>query len=155
MAPRSTNGGAAEGLGADDSTELALAHLVVHLGETWPGPVVSLALRASETVDAGASVGPDAAPPVLAAVLTHRLSTVVACVALGAGARVLCTAASIHTPDVTGLNSSSGSTAGRELASRTGTHVWSGAEAIATRIPADWNNTLVPSRQRLPAWTAV
>lgn len=40
VAPRSTNGGAAEGLGADDSTELTLAHLVVHLGETRPRPVV-------------------------------------------------------------------------------------------------------------------
>lgn len=116
VAPRSANGGAAEGFGADDSTELALTHLVVHLGETWPSPVVSLALRASETVDAGTSVGPDAAPTVLAAVLTHRLSTVAACVALRAGARVLRTAASIHTPDVTGLNSCSCSTAGRELA---------------------------------------
>lgn len=40
VAPSSANGGAAEGLGADDSTELALTHLVVHLGETRPGPVV-------------------------------------------------------------------------------------------------------------------
>lgn len=40
VAPRSTNGGTAEGFGADDPTELALAHLVVHLGETWPSPVV-------------------------------------------------------------------------------------------------------------------
>lgn len=40
VAPRSTNGGAAEGFGADDSAELALTHLVVHLGETWPSPVV-------------------------------------------------------------------------------------------------------------------
>lgn len=40
VAPRSTNGSAAEGFGADDSTELALTHLVVHLGETWPSPVV-------------------------------------------------------------------------------------------------------------------
>lgn len=86
VAPRSANGGATEGFGADDPTELALAHLVAHLGETWPSPVVSLALRASETVDTGASVGPDAAPTVLAAVLTHRLSTVAACVALRAGA---------------------------------------------------------------------
>lgn len=116
VAPRSTNGGAAEGFGADDSTELALAHLVVHLGETRPSPVVSLALRASETVDAGTSVGPNAAPTVLAAILTHRLSTVAPRVALGAGARILCTAASIHTPDITGMNSSSCSAAGRELA---------------------------------------
>lgn len=40
VAPRSTNGGAAEGFGTDDSTELALTHLVVHLSETWPSPVV-------------------------------------------------------------------------------------------------------------------
>lgn len=40
VAPGSTNGGAAEGFGADDPAELALAHLVVHLGETWPRPVV-------------------------------------------------------------------------------------------------------------------
>lgn len=40
VAPRSTNGSTAEGLGADDSTELALAHLVAHLRETWPSPVV-------------------------------------------------------------------------------------------------------------------
>lgn len=117
VAPRSANGSAAEGFGADDSTELALTHLVVHLRETWPSPVVSLTLRASETIDAGTSVGPNAAPTVLAAILTHRLSTVVACVALRAGARVLCAGASIHTPDVTGLNSCSCScsTAGRKL----------------------------------------
>lgn len=88
VAPSSTNGGTAEGFGAHDSTELALTHLVVHLGETWPSPVVSLALRASETVDTGTSVGSDAAPTVLAAILTHRLSTVAACVALRAGARI-------------------------------------------------------------------
>ena len=40
VAPCPTNGSAAEGFGADNSTELALAHLVVHLGETWPSPVV-------------------------------------------------------------------------------------------------------------------
>lgn len=116
MPPRSADGGAAECFGADNSTELTLAHLVVHLGETRPSPVVSLALRASETIDAGTSVGPDAAPTVLAAIFTHGLSTVAAGVTLWARARVLCTAASIHTPDVTGLNSCSCSTAGRELA---------------------------------------
>lgn len=40
VAPCSSNGSAAKGLGADDSTELALTHLVVHLRETWPSPVV-------------------------------------------------------------------------------------------------------------------
>lgn len=40
VAPRSANSGAAESLGADDSAELALTHLVVHLCETWPSPVV-------------------------------------------------------------------------------------------------------------------
>ncbi len=40
VAPCSTNGGAAEGLGADNATELTLAHLVVHLSETRPSPVV-------------------------------------------------------------------------------------------------------------------
>lgn len=40
VAPRSANGGAAQSLGADDSAELALAHLVIHLCETWPSPVV-------------------------------------------------------------------------------------------------------------------
>lgn len=40
VAPSSTNGSAAEGFGADNSTELALTHLVVHLGETWSSPVV-------------------------------------------------------------------------------------------------------------------
>lgn len=34
--------------------------------------LTSLALRASETVDAGTSVGSDAAPTVLAAALAHR-----------------------------------------------------------------------------------
>lgn len=86
VAPCSANGSTAEGFGADNSTELALAHLVVHLSETWPSPVVSLALRASETIDTCTSVGSDAAPTVLAAILTHRLSTVAACVALRAGA---------------------------------------------------------------------
>lgn len=36
--------------------------------------------------------------------LSLTLSTVAACVALRAGAWVLCAAASIHTPDITGLN---------------------------------------------------
>lgn len=40
VAPRSTNSSAAEGFGADDSTELALTHLVVHLCETRPSPVI-------------------------------------------------------------------------------------------------------------------
>lgn len=40
VAPRSTNGSTAEGFSADNSTELALTHLVVYLGETWPSPVV-------------------------------------------------------------------------------------------------------------------
>lgn len=40
VAPRSANGSAAQSFGADDSTELALTHLVVHLGEAWPRPVV-------------------------------------------------------------------------------------------------------------------
>lgn len=40
VAPRSSNGSAAEGFCADDSTELALTHLVVHLGKAWPSPVV-------------------------------------------------------------------------------------------------------------------
>lgn len=155
VAPGPANRSTAEGFGADDSTELALTHLVAHLCEAWSGPVVSLALRASETIDTGTSVGSDAAPTVLAAVLTHRLSTVAAGVAFGAGACFLRTAASIHTPDATGLNSCSCSTAGRELTIRAGTHVWSGTEAITTRIPANRDNTLVPSRQSLPAWAAV
>lgn len=40
VAPRSANRSAAQGFGADDAAELALAHLVVHLCETWPSPVV-------------------------------------------------------------------------------------------------------------------
>lgn len=40
VAPRPTNGSAAQGFGADDSAELALAHLVVDLGEAWSSPVV-------------------------------------------------------------------------------------------------------------------
>lgn len=36
--------------------------------------------------------------------VTLTLSTVVACEALCAGARVLCTAASIHAPDIAGLD---------------------------------------------------
>lgn len=40
VAPSPTNGSAAQSLGADDSTELALAHLVVDLSEAWPSPVV-------------------------------------------------------------------------------------------------------------------
>lgn len=129
VTPRSPNGGAAKGFSANDPAELALAHLVVHLGKAWPSPVVSLALRASETVNTGTSAGSDAAPTVLAAVLTHRLSTVVSCESLWTGAAVFCAAASVHTPDVAGLNSCS--TAGRELPIGTGTHVGSGTEAIA------------------------
>lgn len=40
VAPRSANCGAAKSFGADNSTQLALAHLVAHLGETWSCPVV-------------------------------------------------------------------------------------------------------------------
>lgn len=40
VSPRSANGGAAQRLGAYDSTELALTQLVVHLRETRPGPVI-------------------------------------------------------------------------------------------------------------------
>lgn len=38
--PGPADGGAAEGLGADDPAQLALAHLVVDLGEARPRPVV-------------------------------------------------------------------------------------------------------------------
>lgn len=82
MTPGSADGCTAEGLGAHNATELTLTHLVVDLSETGSCPVVSLALRASETIDTGTSVGPNAAPTILAAILTHRLSTVVASVAL-------------------------------------------------------------------------
>lgn len=40
VSPRSANGRAAQGFGADNAAELALTHLVVHLCETWPSPVV-------------------------------------------------------------------------------------------------------------------
>lgn len=40
VAPRPANGCAAQSFGADDSAELALAHLVVDLGEARPSPVV-------------------------------------------------------------------------------------------------------------------
>lgn len=40
VAPRSANRSTAQGFGADDATELALTHLVVHLCETRPSPVV-------------------------------------------------------------------------------------------------------------------
>lgn len=40
VAPGSANRSAAQCFGADDAAELALAHLVVHLRETWSGPVV-------------------------------------------------------------------------------------------------------------------
>lgn len=40
VAPGSANGGAAKRFSADDSTELALAHLVVHLGEARSSSVV-------------------------------------------------------------------------------------------------------------------
>lgn len=82
VAPGSTNGGTAEGLGANDATELPLTHLIIDLSEAGARPVVSLALRASETIDTGTSVGPNTAPTVLAAVLTDRLTTVTASVAL-------------------------------------------------------------------------
>lgn len=38
--PGPADGGAAEGFGADDPAQLALAHLVVDLGEARPRPVV-------------------------------------------------------------------------------------------------------------------
>lgn len=40
VAPCSSNGCTAECFGAHDPTELTLTHLVVHLGETRPSPVV-------------------------------------------------------------------------------------------------------------------
>lgn len=40
VTPGPADGGAAEGLGADDPAQLALAHLVVDLREARPGPVV-------------------------------------------------------------------------------------------------------------------
>lgn len=155
MAPSATDSGTAEGLGAHDATELSLTHLIVDLSEAGSCPVVSLALRASETIDTGTSVGPDASPSILAAILTHRLSTVTSSVAFLTRTGVLCTATSVHTADVTRLNSYSCTTAGGELAVGAGTHVGSGAEAIATRISADRDDALVPSGQSLPAGTAV
>lgn len=82
MAPSAADGGTAERLGAHDATELPLTHLIIDLSEAGSCPVVSLALRASETIDTGTSVGPDASPTVLAAILTHRLSTVTSSVTL-------------------------------------------------------------------------
>lgn len=40
VTPCSTNGGATQCFGANDPTDLALAHLVVDLGETGSSPVV-------------------------------------------------------------------------------------------------------------------
>lgn len=40
VTPRPANSCAAQSFGADDSAELALAHLVVDLGEARPSPVV-------------------------------------------------------------------------------------------------------------------
>lgn len=82
VAPSATDGGTAERLGANDATELPLTHLIIDLSEAGSCPVVSLALRASETIDTGTSVGPDASPTILAAIFTHRLSTVTSSVTL-------------------------------------------------------------------------
>lgn len=132
VTPGATDGGTAQCLGAHNATELPLAHLVIDLSEAGSSPVVSLALRASETIHTSTSVRSDAAPTILAAILTHRLSAVAPCVTLGTRAGVFSAAASIHTADVTGLDSYSCSTARGELAVGAGTHVGSGAEAIAT-----------------------
>lgn len=132
MTPGTTDGGTAQRLGTHDATELPLTHLVIDLSEAGASPVVSLALRASETIHTSTSVGSNAAPTILTAVLTHGLSTVAPCVTFCTRAGVFIAAASIHTADVTGLNSYSCSTAGGELTVGAGTHVGSGAEAIAT-----------------------
>lgn len=40
VTPGPSNGGTTHGLGADNSTELALAHLVIHLAEAGAGAIV-------------------------------------------------------------------------------------------------------------------
>ena len=45
VTPSSADCSTAESFGANDSTELALAHLVVHLGETRSSPVVCIGER--------------------------------------------------------------------------------------------------------------
>lgn len=155
VSPGSTNGSAAKSLGANDPAELSLAHLIVDLGEAWSCTVVSLALRASETVDTGTSVGSDTTTSVLTSALTHRLSAVVAGVAFLTGAVVFLAAPTIHTADVTGLNSDSGTTVGRELSTGTGAHIGSGAETITTGVPTDRDDTLVSPGKGLPSWATV
>lgn len=154
VTPRSANGGAAERFGAHDATQLTLAHLIVDLSEARSSPVVSLALRPGETVNAGTSVGSDAAAAVLTSALAHRLSAVSSCVSLLTGAGVFITHPTIHTSDAAGLDSSR-TTARGKMTTRTGTHVGPRAKAITTGVPTDWNYTLVPSRKRFPSWTTI
>lgn len=56
MPPGAAHRGTAQRLGADDATQLALAHLIGDGGETRPGSVISFTLGSRETVGANTAV---------------------------------------------------------------------------------------------------
>lgn len=156
MTPSSANGGAAQRLGAHNTTQLTLAHLVADLCEARAGSVVSFTLWTSKSINTRTSVWSNATPTILTPILTNRLSTVSPCISLQTCAGIFITGASVHTSDTTGLNCSScSSTAGSEVTTGAGAQVRPRAEAIATRVPANWNYTLVSPRQRFPSRAAV
>lgn len=71
--PGPADGGAAEGFGADDPAQLALAHLVVDLGEARPRPVVWV--RDKKKLNQGPGKGePDGRPRISALALKLILS---------------------------------------------------------------------------------
>lgn len=106
VTPGPSNGGTTHGLGTDNPTELALAHLVIYLAKAGTGTIVSLTLGASEPVDTSTTVWSNATTSILTAVFTDRLSTVCSGITFLAEARFLIAASTIHAPHIAGLDSS-------------------------------------------------
>lgn len=104
MAPGSSDGGTTQCLCADDACQLPLAHLIIDLSETRACPVISFALRPGESINASTAVRANTTPPVLASILTDRLSTVSSDVSLLALTVVVCTGPAVHAPHATLLN---------------------------------------------------
>lgn len=97
VAPGAAHGGAAQLLGAHHSGQLACAHLVGHSRETRPRAVVCFTSTASESINTGATVWPNASACIQARLSTVGFSTVLAVIAGPADAFALLTSAVVET----------------------------------------------------------
>jgi len=74
MTPSFADRGAAELFSADHSLQLALAHVIADASETWARTIICFTSTSGESVNAGASIRPDAAASVQTRLRTDTCS---------------------------------------------------------------------------------